>query len=292
MTAGMTTDAAHLVRPNHDVRLPFGAVVPALGQGTWHFAEDRSRRRDEIAALRMGLDLGLTLIETAEMYADGEAEALVGEAIDGRRDEVFLVSKVLPENAGRRDVVAACERSLWRLGTDHLDLYLLHWRGNIPLEETLEGFNALVTAGKIRSWGVSNFDVLDMRELYTLDGGVEVTTDQVLYNLSRRGIELDLMPWCFKRSIPIMAYSPVEQGRLLQNSILMRIAARRDATPVQVALAWVLRMDGVIAIPRAGRATHVRDNRRALDLGLSVSDLDELDRAFPPPAEPQPLAML
>jgi diketogulonate reductase-like aldo/keto reductase len=288
----MATDSDQLIRPRRQVRLPFGAVVPALGQGTWHFAENPSRRRDEIAALRLGLDLGLTLIDTAEMYADGGAEVLVGEAIDGRRDEVFLVSKVLPENAGRRDVVAACERSLRRLGTDRLDLYLLHWRGNIPLEETLEGFNALVAAGKIRSWGVSNFDVLDMQELCNLDGGIDVATDQVLYNLTRRGIELDLMPWCLKRGIPIMAYSPIEQGRLLQNPALRQVAARRDATPAQIALAWVLRMENVIAIPRAGRPAHVRDNRRALDLSLSAADLNELDCAFPQPADPLPLAML
>jgi diketogulonate reductase-like aldo/keto reductase len=288
----MTAGSAHLIRPHRTVQLPFGAVVPALGQGTWHFAEDPSRRRDEIAALRLGLDLGLTLIDTAEMYADGEAEVLVGEAINGRRDEAFLVSKVLPENAGRDDVVVACDRSLRRLRTDRLDLYLLHWRGNIPLDETVDGFEALVRAGKIRSWGVSNFDVLDMQELYHLYLRVEVATDQVLYNLMRRGIELDLMPWCIKRSIPIMAYSPIEQGRLLQNSVLMRVAARHDATPAQVALAWVLRMDGVIAIPRAGQPAHVRDNCRALDLSLSARDLDELERAFPPPADPQPLGML
>jgi diketogulonate reductase-like aldo/keto reductase len=288
----MAVDSASLIRPHRAVRLPFGAVVPALGQGTWHLGEDRSRRRDEIAALRLGLDLGLTLIDTAEMYGDGEAEILAGEAIEGRRDEVFLVSKVLPENAGRRDVVAACERSLRRLGTDRLDLYLLHWRGNIPLEETLEGFNALVAAGKIRSWGVSNFDVLDMQELCNLDGGIDVATDQVLYNLTRRGIELDLMPWCLKRGIPIMAYSPIEQGRLLQNPALRQVAARRDATPAQIALAWVLRMESVIAIPRAGRPAHVRDNRRALDLSLSAADLNELDCAFPQPADPLPLAML
>ena len=288
----MATDTAHLVRPHRMVRLPFGAVVPALGQGTWHFGEDPARRREEIAALQTGLDLGLALIDTAEMYGDGEAEILVGEAIDGRRDEVFLVSKVLPDNAGRRDVVIACERSLRRLRTDRLDLYLLHWRGNIPLEETLDGFNALVRAGKIRSWGVSNFDVLEMQELHALDGGADVATDQVLYNLMRRGIELDLMPWCFKRGIPIMAYSPVEQGRLLQNSVLVHVAARHGVTPAQVALAWVLRIAGVIAIPRAGRPAHVRDNRHALDLVLSADDLDELDRAFPAPAEPQPLAML
>jgi diketogulonate reductase-like aldo/keto reductase len=288
----MAFDSASLIRPHRAVRLPFGAVVPALGQGTWHLGEDRSRRRDQIAALRLGLDLGLTLIDTAEMYGDGEAEILAGEAIEGRRDEVFLVSKVLPENAGRRDVVAACERSLRRLGTDRLDLYLLHWRGNIPLEETLEGFNALVAAGKIRSWGVSNFDVLDMQELCNLDGGIDVATDQVLYNLTRRGIELDLMPWCLKRGIPIMAYSPIEQGRLLQNPALRQVAARRDATPAQIALAWVLRMENVIAIPRAGRPAHVRDNRRALDLSLSAADLNELDCAFPQPADPLPLAML
>jgi diketogulonate reductase-like aldo/keto reductase len=288
----MAFDSASLIRPHRAVRLPFGAVVPALGQGTWHLGEDRSRRRDEIAALRLGLDLGLTLIDTAEMYGDGEAEILAGEAIEGRRDEVFLVSKVLPENASRRDVVAACERSLRRLRTDRLDLYLLHWRGNIPLEETLEGFNALVAAGKIRSWGVSNFDVLDMQELCNLDGGIDVATDQVLYNLTRRGIELDLMPWCLKRGIPIMAYSPIEQGRLLQNPALRQVAARRDATPAQIALAWVLRMESVIAIPRAGRPAHVRDNRRALDLSLSAADLNELDCAFPQPADPLPLAML
>jgi diketogulonate reductase-like aldo/keto reductase len=292
VTITMTADSAHLTRPHRTVRLPFGAVVPALGQGTWRFAEDPSRRRDEIAALRLGLDLGLSLIDTAEMYADGEAEILVGEAIKGRRDEVFLVSKVLPENAGRDDVVVACERSLRRLGTDRLDLYLLHWRGNIPLDETVDGFEALIRAGKIRSWGVSNFDVLDMQELYHLYLRVEVATDQVLYNLMRRGIELDLMPWCFKRSIPIMAYSPIEQGRLLRNSALMSVAARHDATPAQVALAWVLRTDGVIAIPRAGRPAHVRDNCHALDLSLSARDLDELERAFPPPADPQPLGML
>jgi diketogulonate reductase-like aldo/keto reductase len=288
----MTADSVHLTRPHRTVRFPFGATVPALGQGTWHFAEDRSRRRDEITALRLGLDLGLTLIDTAEMYADGEAEVLVGEAIEGRRAEVFLVSKVLPENAGRDDVVIACERSLRRLGTDHLDLYLLHWRGNIPLDETVDGFEALIRAGKIRSWGVSNFDVLDMQELYNLYGRVEVATDQVLYNLMRRGIEFDLMPWCFKRGIPMMAYSPIEQGRLLQDSALARIAARHDGTPAQVALAWVLRKDGIIAIPRAGQPAHVRDNRRALDLKLSANDLDELDLAFPPPAEPQALSIL
>jgi diketogulonate reductase-like aldo/keto reductase len=216
--------------------LPSGATMPTFGLGTWRMGETAAKRADEVKALAHGLSLGITLIDTAEMYGDGEAEILAGEAIEGRRDEVFLVSKVLPENAGRRDVVAACERSLRRLGTDRLDLYLLHWRGNIPLEETLEGFNALVAAGKIRSWGVSNFDVLDMQELCNLDGGIDVATDQVLYNLTRRGIELDLMPWCVKRGIPIMAYSPIEQGRLLQNPALRQVAARRDAGPDRAGL--------------------------------------------------------
>jgi diketogulonate reductase-like aldo/keto reductase len=234
----------------------------------------------------------MTLIDTAEMYADGEAEKVTAEAIAGRRDEVFLVSKVLPENATRRGTIAACERSLKRLNTDRIDLYLLHWRGSPPLRDTLKAFAALKRDGKIRHWGVSNFDLSDMEELFALPGGKECATNQVLYNLRRRGTEYDVLPWCEKRKIPIMAYSPIEQGRLLQNSVLMRVAARHDATPAQVALAWVLRMDGVIAVPRAGLPAHVRDNCHALDLGLSARDLDELERAFPPPADPQPLGML
>jgi diketogulonate reductase-like aldo/keto reductase len=273
-------------------RLPPGRAVPVLGQGTWHMAEDPRRRKDEIAALRLGLDLGLTLIDTAEMYADGEAEVLVGEAIDGRRSEVFLVSKVLPENATERGTVAACERSLGRLQTDYLDLYLLHWRGSVPLEATLEAFAVLVAAGKLRHWGVSNFDIEDMDDLWTTPGGRSVSTDQVLYNLTRRGIEYNLMPWCRRRSIPIMAYSPVEQGRLLGHPTVKRVAERHDATPAQVALAWVLRQDGIIAIPKAGTLEHVRENRRALDLELTQQDLAALDRAFPPPTRPRPLEML
>jgi diketogulonate reductase-like aldo/keto reductase len=280
---------AHALRT---AELPSGETVPILGQGTWHMAEDPRRRKDEIAALRAGIDLGLTLIDTAEMYADGEAEVLVGEAIDGRRGEVFLVSKVLPENATERGAVAACERSLSRLGTNYLDLYLLHWRGSVPLDATLEAFAVLIAAGKIRHWGVSNFDVDDMDDLWNTPGGRTASTDQVLYNLSRRGIEYKLMPWCRRHRIPIMAYSPIEQGRLLGHQALRRVAERHDATPAQVALAWVLRQDGVIAIPKAGTVGHVHENRRALELELKQQDLAALDRAFPPPTRAQPLDML
>ena len=273
-------------------KLPSGESVPVLGQGTWHLAEDPRRREDEIAALRLGLDLGMTLIDTAEMYGDGAAEELVGEAIADRRDEVFLVSKVLPQHATVRGTIRACEASLQRLGTATLDLYLLHWRGSLPLEGTLAGFGELVRAGKIRYWGVSNFDVSDMEELTGLLGGEEVATDQVLYNPARRGIEWDLLPWCRQRGLPIMAYSPIEQGRLLDHPAIHAVATRHGATPAQVTLAWVLRLDGVIAIPQAGRPKHVRENRGAIELRLTKRDLAELDRAFPPPDGPRPLEML
>lgn len=274
------------------VRLPSGEAVPVLGQGTWHFAEHRSRRSDEIDALRHGLDLGMTLIDTAEMYADGAAEELVAAAIAGRRDEVFLVSKVLPWNASRQGTVAACRRSLARLATDHLDLFLLHWRGQVPLAETLEAFVALQQAGLIRDWGVSNFDTDDMEELVGLPGGGTVATDQVLYNLVRRGIEYDLIPWCRSHAVPIMAYSPIEQGRILALPALRAVAARHHATPAQVVLAWVIRHRDVIAIPRAGTPDHVRENREAADLRLTAEDLEELDAASPPPRAKRPLEML
>lgn len=274
------------------IKLPSGDVVPALGQGTWHMAEHPQRRQQEIRALRSGLDLGMTLIDTAEMYADGGAEELVGEAIAGRRHDVFLVSKVLPENATRRGTVAACARSLRRLRTNWLDLYLLHWRGQVPLEETIAAFEALVDTGDIRRWGVSNFDISDMQELVEIPGGEGVTTDQVLYNLTHRGIEYNLLPWCRGQRIPIMAYSPIEQGRMLGHPQLIKIAARHGATPSQVALAWVLRQEGIIAIPKAGKPEHVRENRAALELRLERQDFVELDRAFPPPTDPVPLDML
>jgi len=288
----MTIGSANLAHGIRTTRLPSGEVIPSLGQGTWGMAEDPRCRKDEVAALRLGFDLGMTLVDTAQMYADGGAEALVGEAIAGRRDELFLVSKVLPENATRAGTFAACEQSLRRLRTDRLDLYLLHWRGNVPLEETLEAFAALIDAGKIRYWGVSNFDVVDMIELWKLDGGANVATDQVLYNLTRRGIEYDLMPWCRNRNIPIMAYSPIEQGRLLDDRELRHVAAWHNATPAQVALAWVLRQDGVVAIPKAASIAHVREDYAALELHLTGEYLTALDRAFPAPTEAMPLAML
>ena len=274
------------------VPLPSGETVVVLGQGTWGMGEDRRRRAAEISALRLGLDLGMRLIDTAEMYADGSAEAVVGEAISGRRAEVFLVSKVLPHHATRRGTVAACHASLKRLRTDRLDLYLLHWRESVPLAETLEAFDSLAQSGDIRYWGVSNFDTADMEELVEIPEGRSVATNQVLYNLARRGIEFDLLPWCRAHRIPVMAYSPVDQGRLLRNATVRRVAVRRNATPAQVAIAWILRQEGVLTIPKAGTADHVRENRGALDVPLTREDLDELDREFPPPSRKVPLEIL
>ncbi len=274
-------------KPIPAVTLPDGTKVPALGQGTWMMAETPARRRDEIAALRAGLDLGLTLIDTAEMYGDGAAETLVGEAISGRRDVVFLVSKVLPENASRAGTIKACERSLKRLGTDRLDLYLLHWRGRHPLAETVAGFEALIAAGKIRRWGVSNFDAGDMDDL-----GPGPATNQVLYNPARRGIEFDLLPWCRRNRVPVMAYSPVEQGRILAHAGLARMAQARGVTAAQLTLAWVMRHDDVIAIPKAGTSRHVAENRAAVNIDLTPAELAEFDRLFPPPTRRRPLEML
>lgn len=274
------------------VTLPSGENIPPLGQGTWHFAERPRRRESEIAALRLGIDLGMTLIDTAEMYADGAAELLVGEAMAGHRDEVFLVSKVLPWHATRRGAKAACEASLRRLGTDHLDLYLLHWRGSIPLEDTLAGFADLVDAGLVRHWGVSNFDTADMAELSRLPGGGAVASDQILYNLARRGAEYDLLPWCRAHDVPIMAYSPVEQGRILRHPALVEVARRHGATPSQVALAWLVRAEDVNAIPRAGTPEHVQENAAALELRLTTADHIVLDSAFPPPRRKSPLEVL
>jgi diketogulonate reductase-like aldo/keto reductase len=274
------------------VVLPSGETIAALGQGTWHLAEHPARRAEEIATLRLGLDLGMTVVDTAEMYADGAAEVLVGEAIAGRRDEVFLVDKVLPHHATRTGTVRACEASLARLGTDRIDLYLLHWRGRIPFVETLAGFADLMAAGLIRYWGVSNLDLDDMLELTSLPGGDRCQTNQILYNLTRRGPEYDLIPWLFQQGTPIMAYSPIEQGRLLAHPVLYEVARRHNATPAQIALAWVLRMDGVNTIPRAGNPEHVRENAAARDILLTPEDLAELDVAFPPPTRPRPLEML
>jgi diketogulonate reductase-like aldo/keto reductase len=274
------------------VRLPPGETVPALGQGTWHMAENPARRAEEIASLRLGIDLGMTLIDTAEMYADGESERLVGEAMAGRRDGLFLVDKVLPHHATRAGTVRACKESLRRLDTDRIDLYLLHWRGSVPLAETLAGFVDLQQAGLIRYWGVSNFDREDMLELSHTTGGDEVATDQILYNLVRRGPEYDLIPWCRDQRVPVMAYSPIEQGRLLRRPALVELARRHSATPAQIALAWVLLRDGVIAIPKAGTPAHVRENVAASDITLTEDDLAVLDSAFPPPRRPRPLEVL
>jgi diketogulonate reductase-like aldo/keto reductase len=277
----------HFVNP---VVFPSGVEVPALGQGTWMMGQGRHSRADEVAALRAGLDHGLTLIDTAEMYGEGAAERVVGEAIAGRRDEVFVVSKVLPSHARKRALVASCEASLKRLGVERIDLYLLHWPGSTPLTETIGAFSTLVEQGKIGGWGVSNFDAGDMAEVYHLSPAVQ--TNQVLYNLTRRGIEFDLLPWCRKRAVPVMAYSPLEQGRLLGHRGVADVAARHGATQAQVALAWVLAQPGVIAIPKAGLLAHVRENVGALSVKLSAADMALLDTAFPPPRTRKPLEML
>jgi diketogulonate reductase-like aldo/keto reductase len=276
------------------LHLPSDRSVPALGQGTWRMGEKSTQRQAEVAALRLGIDLGMTLIDTAEMYGEGGAEEVVGEAIAGRREQVFLVSKVYPHNASQRGVMAACDRSLKRLKTDCLDLYLLHWRGTVPLAETLAGFQALQQAGKIRDYGVSNFDHDDMEEASALPGGNEIVTNQVLYNLANRGVEWDLLPWCRDRAMPIMAYSPLEQAPrepgMMHHPQLKAIAARHEATPTQVAIAWLLHQDAIV-IPKATNLTHVRENRAALDLGLTPEDLGELDRAFPPPRRKMSLSV-
>jgi diketogulonate reductase-like aldo/keto reductase len=270
-----------------------GVSVPVLGQGTWQLGDRPQRRKDEVATLQLGIDLGLTLIDTAEMYGDGASEELVAEAIAGRRDQVFLVTKILPGNAtSRKRIVAACERSLQRLRTDRVDLYLLHWRSGEDLPAVVETFGELAAAGKIRHWGVSNFDVDDLAELARLPGGDAVASNQVLYNVSRRGIEFDLLPAARTRGLNVMAYTPIEPSRLLRNATLRGIAARHGATPLQIALAWVIRADGVVAIPRTGSPEHVRENAAAADIELSARDIEEIDRAFPPPGKKRSLEMI
>ena len=254
--------------------------------------ESRSRHKDEVAALRLGLDLGMTLVDTAEMYAEGGAEEVVAEALKGRRREAFVVSKVYPHNASRTGMIAACERSLKRLKTDRIDLYLLHWRGGIPLPETLAGFAELKAAGKIRHYGVSNFSVTEMRELFQLPGGRGSATNQVLYNLKQRGIEFDLLPWMREAGLPVMAYSPLEIGPLDRSAALRRVATKRGVSIPQIALAWLLRQAGVIVIPKASREDHVRENRAAHDIALSPDELAELDAVSPPPRRATPLEMI
>ena len=267
------------------------AHVPVLGQGTWRMGEDRTKARQETAALLAGLDAGMTLIDTAEMYGGGVTETFVGQALAGRRDEAFLVSKAYPQNGSRDGLRKACEGSLRRLGTDRLDLYLLHWPGSVPIAQTVEGMEALVAAGKIARWGVSNFDVAEMDGLVRAGGGT-CTTNQVLYNVTRRALEYDLAPWLAQRRMPLMAYSPVEQGRLPEGGALAEIAARRNATPYQIALAWLLAQANVLAIPKAGSVAHVVENRAAADLELDAEDRSALDAAFPPPDRKRRLSML
>ncbi len=272
--------------------LPSGVAVPVLGQGTWNMGERRASHADEVAALKLGIELGMTLIDTAEMYASGGAEEVVRDAVGSDRDSVYIVSKVLPSNASRAGTIRACEASLKRLGTDRIDLYLLHWRGGVPMAETVAAFESLQAAGKILHWGVSNFDVSDMEELARVAGGNAVQTNQVLYNLESRGIDFDLLPAMADQGIPAMAYSPVAQGALAENSGLARIAHRHGVSAAQVALAWTLRRPGVIAIPKATQLAHVRDNCAAVDLQLTAEDIADLDAAFPPPTRKRPLAMI
>ncbi|POP42299.1 hypothetical protein CHU32_03415 [Superficieibacter electus] len=277
-------------------RIHFGhqATVPAIGQGTWYMGESRSQRATEVAALRAGVEQGLTLIDTAEMYADGGAEEVVGDALKGIRDQVFLVSKVYPWNAGGKKAIAACEASLRRLGTDHLDLYLLHWRGNYSLAETVDVMETLIAQGKIARWGVSNLDIDDMHELWQVDGGRQCATNQVLYHLASRGIEYDLLPWCQQQSLPVMAYCPLAQaGRLrnglMNNATVLDIAHAHNASAAQILLAWVITHQGVMAIPKASSVEHVKENAAALNITLSADELAKLDRVFPAPQRKMPL---
>ncbi len=273
------------------LQLLSGREIPILGQGTWRMGEKASQKQAEINALKLGIDLGMSLIDTAEMYGEGGAERIVAEAIALRREEVYLVSKFYPYNAGYKELIAACDRSLSRLKTDYLDLYLLHWRGSVPLSETLKGLQHLKQQGKILDYGVSNFDTDDLQEANFLSGGKEIVTNQVLYNLMRRGIEYDLLPWCKQRQIPIMAYSPVEQRAFINNSQLENIAATHSVTSTQIALSWLLHQDNIVSIPKATNPDHVKENRAALDIKLTEKDLQELDRAFKPPSRKMSLAM-
>lgn len=273
------------------VTLPSGEKVAALGLGTWQMAEDRNKRADEIATIRLALDLGMTLLDTAEMYGEGRAEELIAEALPGRRDQAFIVSKVYPQNATRKGTIEACDRSLKRLKTDRIDLYLLHWRGNVPLAESLEAFTALQKAGKIRHHGVSNLDRDEMQELWGLPGGKACATDQVMYNLARRGIEWSLLPWCRERKMPVMAYCPIERADLQKDRKLAEFAKQHGMTWAQVALAWLLGKPDVIVIPKTSRPERLRENHDALEFKLNAAQVAELDRLFPPPKGPRPLDM-
>jgi diketogulonate reductase-like aldo/keto reductase len=282
----------HTLKQVRSTSLPSGRAVPVLGQGTWSMGEIPSKRQEELDALRLGISLGMSLIDTAEIYGNGLTEEFVAEALGSQRKEVFLVSKVAPYNASYRGTLEACERSLRRLKTDYLDLYLLHWPGSIPLQETLEAFQELRRQGKILDFGLSNFDVQGMEEAARLAGPQGIATNQVLYNLGRRGIEWDLIPWSQEKGIPLMAYTPIEQGKLLDNDILKNVAARHSATAAQIAISWILRHKDMIVIPKAGSVNHVKENHRALVIELADEDLEELDKAFPPPGRKGPLEVL
>lgn len=273
------------------VTMPDGSRVPALGQGTWMMGERASEASREVESLKRGIELGMTLIDTAEMYAEGGAERVVAKAIDGQRDKIYLVSKVYPWNASRRGTIDACRRSLDRLKTDSIDLYLLHWRGEHPLADTVEAFEQLKSNGLIGAWGVSNFDTDDMEELVSVPSGKQVAANQILYNLNRRGPEFDLIPWCRERSIPIMAYSPVDQGALIANAELIHLAKAYQATPAQVALAFLIRQGNVIPIPKTSSVHRVEENRATIDLAITDADWQALDRLFPPPKRKMPLEM-
>ena len=269
-----------------------GEVVPRLGMGTWHMGERPGSRAAEVAALRLGLDLGMNLIDTAEMYGAGGAESVVGEAIRGWREGVFVVTKFYPHHASRLKLIAACDGSLAQLGGETIDLYLLHWRGTVPLAETVDTLEELCRVGKIQRWGVSNFDVADMEELVAVPGGSRCAANQVLYNLAHRGVEFDLLPWCASRRIPLMAYSPLDEGRLVRHPALVAVAQRLGVGPGEVALAWLLRNNDVLAIPKAATTDHVRANRAAADVLLDKAALDVLEQAFPPPRRKRPLDMI
>jgi diketogulonate reductase-like aldo/keto reductase len=276
------------------VALSDGKRVPVLGQGTWGMGASKTARARELAALRLGIELGMSLIDTAEMYADGGAEEIVAEAIEEQRQHPFVVTKAYPHNASHTELPKACERSLKRLRIDRIDLYLLHWRERTPpLQETVDAFEELHAAGKIKRWGVSNFDVDDMKELFSLEHGRKCAANQVLYNLQNREIEFDLLPWSQTNKIPIMAYSPVgHSGQLLRNAVLEKIAKTHDATPAQIALAWVLRQAGTIAIPKASNEEHIHDNAASIKIKLTKKDLTDLDQEFPPPKSKRPLPIL
>ncbi len=274
-----------------EVKLPTGEAMPVLGVGTWRMGELTRMRGQEVAALRYALDLGVGLVDTAEMYGSGVAEEIVGEAVAGRRDQVFIVSKLYPHNASATGTIEACERTLKRLKSDRVDLYLLHWRGTIPLEETVEAFERLKRDGKIRHWGVSNFDVGDIEELVGLGAGPACAANQVLYHLAERGVESQVLPFCRARTIPIMAYTPLGGHAVLGNAEVMRIAEKHGTAPAPIALAWLLRDDSVIVIPKASQLAHVDEIAEAPKIRLDADDLGALDKAFSPPEESKPLSM-